>query len=285
MEEIQKHTKHSTKELYSFNNSLVNLNNKIVKIFCNSYYGTFATTNSTGHVLFNFKQPIVVDNTYFLSIAIDNFSIPCSFYNINSNNNYLSINYREISNPSNEIDEEIYLTEGNYSAYTLRDLLNGTSLSTYGITVSYSSITNTFTFTTTTYEIIIFSDSTCLELIGISTSVDEYLTTFTSDNVIDLTYTKSIYIAVNNLVFDNIDMRIGTRSSNILCTILKNVNQGELITYQPDQKDFIIIQNKFIDHLDIQIQDDKNNTIEMNNINWGLTLIIKYNLKSNDLTS
>lgn len=251
----------------TFANNNVNLNGKIIKLFLFSNAST-KLNSDTSHVNYQFYQGITCDYNYNLQIAVSNFSIPCSFYNINSYNNTLYLNINGVINT-------FTLTIGNYSAYSLLTLLNSILLSN-SITVTYNSTTNKYTFSTVSTPIqFLYSQSTCSILLGFSTDSTSS-TSITSDIVIDLTYTKCLYIVTDNLVFDNLDSLSGNKKSNILCSIIKNVNQGELITFQPSSLDYIPIHNKNINYMEIEIQDDSGRIIQMNNINWDLTLNIKY---------
>lgn len=261
------HVKPSYSSSFTFNNNNVNLNGKIIKLFLFSNSST-KLNSDTSHVNFQFYQSITCDYNYSLLIAVSNFSIPCSFYNINSYNNTLYLNI-------NGIVTSFTLTVGNYSAYSLLSLLNSTLLSN-SITVTYNSTTNKYTFSTVATPIqFLYASSTCEVLLGFS-SDSAYSTSITSDNVIDLTYTKCLYIVTDNLIFDNLDSLSGNKKSNILCSIIKNVNQGELITFQPSSLDYIPIYNKNINYMEIEIQDDSGRIIQMNNINWDLTLNVKF---------
>lgn len=97
---------------------------------------------------FNIKlqNQIMIKNNQYINIDVCSFYMINSMYNISSiiGNNTFDIEIRNIS--TNGLISTIYkkIPDGNYSVYSLRDILN--NLLTEIISVSYNSAQNTYTF-------------------------------------------------------------------------------------------------------------------------------------------
>jgi hypothetical protein len=84
--------------------------------------------------------------------------IPYSFYNIDTTNNLLSYS-------------NIFISPGNYTIQMATYLT--TNMTRF--TIAYNGITNIFTFTNSSYDFIINSNSTCLDMLGFSSTEVSFL--------------------------------------------------------------------------------------------------------------
>ena len=156
-------------------------------------------------------------------ISLVSGNIPHSYYNINSNNNI--IYYIE-----NSTTKTLTITSKNYNVNDLVSYLNSNWTN---FTTTYTSSTNKFTFTNSTYDFTILSTSSTLGLLGLSkanhTSTSKALT---SDISVDLSYTKALYVHIN-LSLNAVDSRNLT-TSNILAVIHIEENFLGLENYYND---------------------------------------------------
>ena len=180
--------------------SALNLNNKMQsqEIYLDSRYASVVkNAGSNSDVLFFLAAPIIVDDSHDIVMRLENFVLPISFFAVNSNNNSLVFNGTTYK-----------LTQGNYNAVTMQTLLQ----SLLGITVSYDSATNKFTFQSSTTFTVSYT-STCFRLLGFTEDVSHTSTkvgniySLTSDVIVNLSGTSVIYIDIPNVNTRNISAK------------------------------------------------------------------------------
>ncbi len=106
--------------------------------FCSSCADTINNDNNCD-CIFNLPQ-IEINSQSHIYLSVVHASVPYSFYQINTTNNFLSYSYNGIIN-------DFYITPGNYNVYELGAYLVANLPNT---TVTYSPIINAYTFTCTT---------------------------------------------------------------------------------------------------------------------------------------
>lgn len=232
------------------------LNSRDADVYLNGTY------NSS--MVFYFDTPITVEPFINILVKISSAVFPISMYVINNNNNKLYI--------SNTL---YTLTNGNYSTYTLRDHLN-TLLSSASITVSYSNITNKFTFTKAS-SFTINSTSTCLHELGFADSTAYSGTSIVSPYMADLSGVKNIYVC-SDLCVNNIDTS-NKAFSNILLSLPVAVVKYGLNVYQnSDPASFTKVIGKNINSLTLNIYDEKLQYIDFNNVDWTMTFEFQFSI-------
>ena len=247
--------------------------------------------SDTSWVTFDFSGvPLRANVDEYITLQISQASIPASWYNVNSTNNYLYM-YTYSSGLTYNNNTEypsiiIALTKGNYTSSTLPTMIqalvraatnnagNNTHLSDFTITENTDQ--NTWTFTSTGNFGIQMS-STCLSLLGIKKSglVDDATLisstyTLTSNKIYDLSYTKNVFIVSNSFYNTNVDSNPMNLSSNILASVQANVNFPDII-FDHDLHE-TVIKAPVISMFEIQLQDDNRNVLGLNNIDWCFTM-------------
>ena len=246
-----------------------------IQIHLNSKYATSYNDGNLSDC--NFSLPVIeIPSQHTILLSVQHAIIPYSFYNINSNNNVITI--QEIIVDGNgaqtgTINNTLYMSNGNYNAYQLASYL-GTLFVGGRMSVSYDGIRNKFTFTNTTYNFKFLSAlSSCQELLGLSTN-DLYntsaLKSYTSKNVINLSSVKCICLATNlqtGCINNNLQ-----NEQNILCSIPVDSQPYSIITYKNTSNFKVNINNNVFNNISIKLVDDTGRDIDLNSQFFSLTL-------------
>ena len=212
-----------------------------------------------------------IENIYF---SIQHAEIPNSFYVINYTNNTIVINSVTYTIPV-----------GNFNALTLITALN---LLIPLYTITYSSITNRYTFTNTS-AFTINNSSTSKNVIGLG-NTDE-TAVFTTTYTLTLPYSvnfvplprisfKSNFFNFNN--FNGIDF-----SNDLFLSVQNNTNPNSMIHYVNQTGIRFRVQDKNITTFIISICDDDGQYINFNNQDTRISLQIDVeyiDLVNNSLT-
>jgi hypothetical protein len=226
-------------------------------------------------VYFNFKGLIKQDlDIREIQISVQNAQIPISFYNINVYNNILILEY---SSPL-PFEFTFTLTRGNYNSTNLiteiiaQFALQGIT----DITITISSITGVLTFTRASPDdFSILSTGTINAVLGFEenttyTSVGGELTPPFPLNLLGLLKLK---LASFEIQTGNFDSSVSS-NLNILATIPIESGSFGLILYDNISNTQAIINNKTLDGFDLQIYGDDNNLVNLNGINWNISLLL-----------
>lgn len=250
-------------EIYTLD-ELVTVNESFLVIL-DSRNGTIFNAPYNSEVAFQFEGELLFDPSNYiqLSFAVNSFSMPNCLYIINENNNLLSITL-------NNITTNYYVDYGNYNIDTFKTYLLTILPNTF--TISYSTINNRYTITNSTYNFTINSTSTIYEIMGFLKK-----TTYTSTNkILTLPYTcnfngiQNINITWENLNTDNLDSFTKSQS-NIIQNISVDSNKS-MINFNKTNSMMIAIKTNFLDSIIINLKDDLNNSINLNNQHFNLTL-------------
>jgi hypothetical protein len=222
--------------------------------------------NNTNWCEFNIPA-LAIDSQYHFALSVVNASIPYSFYNVNSNNNTI----QWIEDPYiSFITHQYTITEGNY---TITQLISHLNTLLAPLVLNYNPITNKITFTHPTATFAFYNgNNTCFELLGLSntnqfSSVGRVLV---SDLVCNLFTIRSICVCSN---FNTSNFHSNRHHMNsVLCTIPVNANINSVIIYENTNnfKNNLFMSN--VDELHIKLLDQNANIINLNGVNWNMTL-------------
>lgn len=213
-------------------------------------------------------------NEHFM-MAITDLQLPISFYLINDTND--TFDYYEYDNT-----HTVSLSHGNYTGVTLSKHLQ--SLLS-GVTVSFSAVDYKLTFTTN-HEFKILGSSTVLSIIGFTQEDHDFIQSNENEYTIkspfpcNLTGTKNVYLGS-----DIPTISVHTKNSQYVNTLLKcalDVEYGDTYYYINFTGNMIRIENQNICGVTLSLRDDNNQYIDMNNVNWSLTMTI-YIMENNEL--
>jgi hypothetical protein len=250
-------------EIYTLD-ELLTVNESFIVVL-DSRNGYVLNGSYNSEVEFQFEGELIFDtNDYIqLTFAVNSFSMANCLYVINENNNLLSIIL-------NGITYNYYIDYGNYNIDTFKTYLLTILPNTFLMT--YSTVNNKNTITNTTYDFIINNISTIYEVMGFSKK-----TYYTSTNkILILPYTcnfngiQNINISWENLNTDNLDS-FTKAQSNIIQNVSVDSNKN-IINYIKANNIMIPIKTNFLDSIIISLKDDLNNSLNLNNQHFNLTL-------------
>jgi hypothetical protein len=209
-------------------------------------------------------------------ISLSSAEIPNSFYIVNFNNNTLKGTH-------DTIPFTITIPEGNYTVGSLRskleDLLN-TQIDNH-FDVFYNSDTFKYTFSSTGSNhitILDFATSTCNQLCGFPTTgtgtIRHNVSSYTSEYVIDLTYTPFFYFMSNFTDIQSLDS-LTKRNTNVLAKVPIDVNSGGIIYYDRTQVSHeILFSSKYIQELSVELLDSFRRPVSLNGLNYSFSITI-----------
>lgn len=226
------------------------------------------------HVRFNFRNILQKESgIIYTSVALSSAEIPCSFYNINVNNQTLKYTI-------NSVSYTLFVPESNYNyttfitAFVAQFNAGGHS---HTISMSFNKLTGKLTTTKVSgvYNIIfLYTGSTISEVLGLlSTSNYTITTSLLHPYMLNLLGVKKLKIMSPSFSMNNYDSA-GQSNGSLLQTIPVDVPSYSIITYQNQSSVMHLLKNKTINEIEIQIRDENNNLIDFNNVYWDMTIVI-----------
>lgn len=225
--------------------------------------------NDTSHVLFRSNNDIIIGDDEDIEILCPQCVLPISFYNVNSNNN--SFIYTLSGSTVT-----VTLTAGNYSASSFVTLFNSLLSGIFVLTYSPATLVFTITHSTTTFSV--SSNSTCLNLLGLTgaslTATFLNLTyALTSDKTIDFSYTKNIAIVVSSLSLKGTDSIFKGSSTSVVASVGLDRNTPYINHWQnPVSIPQSLLTRQIPNELEIFLLDDNGNIIPYRNGTWSFEL-------------
>lgn len=243
-----------------------------LQIFINSNNASLKLNNNfNSNCIFNLNH-IDLEDAKLIYVSVQTAQIPYSFFNCDDYDNLLVLN-------TASIDYNIVIPQGNYNVTTLATALASAILSTTGLTmtITFNSITNTYSFATT-QNFTFKKESTCFELLGFTNGFNysSTLNTLLSNQSVNFFTIKNVLIEVSNLITDNLTTGNDSNAS-ILASIPITSSQGSIISYS----NIFGIKNRInsiknFTSLHIRLLDDDLVPIDFNGCEWTLTLQIEY---------
>ena len=168
-----------------------------------------------------FYLPLIeIPSQYHLHVNVVHASIPFTFYNINSSNNVLNYSVEGTK-------YSFIIAQGNYNVVNLKDYLMS---NLPGFIITYSPITNKYTFTQNYYGFSFLNTSSCLNILGFSQqTITSNGTSLTSTQSVNLNPIRCVCIC-SDLPSSNISLN-SKNKNNILCSIPITTQPNSIITY------------------------------------------------------
>lgn len=235
-----------------------------IQLYLNSGYADTKVNNDTSICFYNFPQ-ITIPDGHYIYLSLQNAVIPYSFYSINENNNKLII-------LSNSITTTITIETGNYNINQMIVGLKAQLGVLYNIT--YNVLKNKITIVNSTNEFTILTTGTLNHALGFSTSFNtvSVARSVTSESCVNLNSIRAINIEIDMPTYNiNVAQKL---NQNILATIPVVTQPFGMINYT-NNNNFRI--NMFMDKMEsikIKLLDNMNNLLNMNNVNYQMTLQI-----------
>jgi len=208
-----------------------------------------------------------IENVYFSVLHCE---VPNSFYNCNLYVNQLVLNGVTYT-----------ITRGNYNVNTMITQL--LSILPAGYSITYSNITNKYTFTHNTTNFTINGDNsacTCRDILGIgNTDITSTGLSLVLPNVVNFLPIQRLNFRSNLFSFGNYNQL--DNSSNIFLTLQNDAPNLGIISYKNSDSIKFLIQDSSITAFQISVTDDQNNLINFNGVHWTMTFRIDVEFKEN----
>jgi hypothetical protein len=227
------------------------------------------TTGTNTDFSITLNEPI----TRVRRVRVTDVQIPFTFYTINANNNQLDFN------DAGATLQSAIITQGNYTAEELAVELTIEMNALYaGFTVTYDEKTLKFTWTNAgNFELL--TSGTLDPFIGIL--ADSGVTTsFVAQGAVDIGGPNYLFIKSNALVkfkiykpLDNI------LRDNILYKVPLATGPGTVISDKNIENQFALKYgaNQTLKDIDFQLEDPDGNIVDLNSVNWSMTIILETN--------
>ena len=202
-------------------------------------------------------------NTVEQRVSLVNAQIPCSFYQINNSNNQIVINDILYTFPNGNYNVNNFIT-------TWYSVIGSTWL------LSFSSMTNTLVFTFTSPFNFTDTKNSLFPVIGFTAGITYNCTGSTLLAPYPVNFSGLPRILISSPTF-NLNSRCAnaeaTMSSIIGAIPINTLSNG--IIYYTNYTNYKSIFSSFeLSFITIMLQDDNDNMLDMNNIDWAITLQI-----------
>jgi hypothetical protein len=221
---------------------------------------------SDSEKIFYLNSPIIADPGIRILIGLTNLTIPNTIYNFSSSNNSITF--------TQGTTETVSVSVGNYSASTLTDSLN-TAITAAGLDITVSFDEENALFTFTGGSVFTIDSATMFRQLGLKEQLPTAsATTYTATQVCDFAGATNLYIRIRNVSMNNLDSR--GKTSNIIASIVNNVNYGDYIFYTPPEVLYFQINEQQLSHIDIEITDQEGKLIQLNGASFNMTLSVHF---------
>ena len=233
-----------------------------IQIFLNSRYATETVGGNTANSIY-YMPVIEIPDGHSIYLSLQNANIPYSFYSITSFDN--TFIFGLVAGPATTY----YIEPGNYTITQLIAVIQAAMGASY--TVSYSSITSKLLITHASSNFIIYAAS-FNHIIGFSKTTN---TTSASNllygrDCVNLNQIRAINVEIN---FPTYNVNVAQPyNQNILATIPVFVAPFSIITYQNTNNFRTNLYVNKLDQIQIRLLDNENRLIDMNGIQYQMTL-------------
>jgi hypothetical protein len=251
-----------------------------LEIYLNSKTAAQYLDNNVADSIFtipNIELDILKEDVY---VGVRNAVIPYSWYVVNSTNNKLDLTI-------NGSSYSISIPLGNYNVNTLAtqiktelDILQTPHGHDGDLTITYLAKTNKYYFFHSHHQFSFLSTSTCFELLGFKDG-NTYIASalpfqtlkheLTSTIGINLFVVRAVYVNSNNFILQNINSSTPS-NAGILASISTTGNPNSIIHYENTTSKHKIHTLNNINNLHIKLTDQDGDLLELNSINWSMTL-------------
>tara|TARA_R110002020_G_scaffold174619_1_gene366114 strand:- start:1424 stop:2482 length:1059 start_codon:yes stop_codon:yes gene_type:complete len=253
--------------------------------------GVFLSGNDVrSHFGMTLKKKISKKEDELFRVIVQSAQIPYTFYNTNSNNNY--IDWEE----NGVLKTPLQITQGNYNILELineikTDMNTNSSFGATTYDITYSGISNKITITSTNANNtkLLFNTGTnklksIAKQIGFTNDSDITINNGAngiSNSVVNLLSIHSLFIRSNVLsslnILSSFSNSGGMTNTDILTSIPITADPLSMIYYQYyEGMDYSILEDSTISYMDFKLTDQNANIIDLQpQINWELVINIQ----------
>jgi hypothetical protein len=221
---------------------------------------------------FTFQQPVIPENDQIITrVALEKVNIPNVAKNITSANYTVEFTQNS-TNYRGNLDAGYYNISQLVTAFnTLTTTLNPPG----GLTLSYSSITNRCTLTSTTYATTLTTTQSGTSIWGfLFLTTNTASTSITSTQGINVMPTQNYYLSISTLpnqvetshdLFPAVSVRVPV-----------NVGYLGIVSYQPIEFFWLESRNLSFTNITVSIYDDNGDVVDMDNQTWSATFYVDF---------
>jgi hypothetical protein len=232
------------------------------------------------------KTGINCNENEYLLISINSLELPFAWYSINANNNTIAMLITNMEETETYINTSFTIEPSNYTATGLAVKLYELIIENAGgellgedFTVSFNKYTHHFIFTMLKEDrrIVLTIHNDMKTILGYTDTEIEFYNGGISESDILINMNGNKYIFVRcNLSSKNVYEMRNQNLSNVLVKVPILVNQFETIYFNNVyDASGLRLSEKSINGITVYLTDYANNLIDLNGINWSLTLKIK----------
>ena len=218
-----------------------------------------------------FLPNLNINSQHEIYLSVQNATIPYSFYQINSTNNFIKYTINGFSDIYN-----LYIPYGNYNINEIISFLNSNMtgfISSYNVKQNNITITNSNNYN---WQFMSASTCSCLGFSYPSYSLN-YSITSSCVNLNPISYINIL----SNYKTKSFIKKVGISNPdfNLLCSFPIEVNRNSLIIYNNKNNFKTNTYTNNLNQLQIKITDNNGNLLNLNGLNWELTIqfdIIKF---------
>lgn len=237
------------------------LSDKQIGLYINSKNRTTGTSNSN----FTIRLRDTIKNVK--SIMVKSVEIPVSYY-ATSSTKIISV-----TKVSDSTTYTANVASGTYDAETfaaaLETAINGTGFT--GFTIAFSEITQKYTIANAV-NFLINSATTLTAELGFAGNTTTSATSWTSDNIINVSGTNHIFIMSSKLNSLRRQQYADNQTRNIFFKLVVDEPYGAVISYKKreDEASINYYDRLFLDVIDFQLVDEDFNEISLNGLPWNI---------------
>lgn len=260
-----------------------------------SEYATEAQ-RGTSDVKFRVNSAVSSGNEqYCMAVGVHNASIPHTWYNIFGTRWTIYFGYGGVTTLSGSIPRKNYTATTLASAFqtSVNDAMIAAGLAGTFV-VAYDSETNYMTFSNSVVALVapwyfVFVQDSCYLELGLrflaqgrSSTVTSRLNAtgtayiLTPAAMVDLSAFHGIYINMQSHVSNAQASYNGLNQTSILARVPVRNPFGGIETFEPDNITYIYLPNAALTDINITLTGDDGNLLELNGVDWTLTLHVKF---------
>ena len=221
-------------------------------------------------ISFDLRSKIIIPPNVNCYVQLNTFRFVNSIYNVNTSNNkfYYSVHHSGIY-------ENITVTipVGNYSIISILQYLN-TATAIHHMDWTYLDTLFKVNITSSGSHTIHLNNgpNNCYRLLGfVNFDTVTYVTSITSDSIINLGGTQLLYISLENVNLSSNSSKQNT-NINILESITVDVLIGSSQSFSNTNNSKFKVNENFINSINVRIFDEYGYLVDFNNVDWFLSI-------------
>lgn len=222
------------------------------------------------NISFDLRNKIFIPPNVNCFVQLNTFRFVNSIYNVNSTNNKFYVSMLKSGVIHNVV---ITIPNGNYSIISILQYLN-TVLAVEKLDFTYLDTLFKINITSSGGHTFHLNNGTnnCFRLLGfVDYDTATYVSTLTSDSIINLGGTQVLYISLENVNLSSNTSKQNT-NTNIIEAITVDVLIGSSQSFSNTNNSKFKVNENFINSINVRIFDEYGYLVDFNNVDWFLSI-------------